>query len=103
MQLDYTLPTDQDGHAARDATLLVTPSHLTGGPRAALHTRKVEVSYDDGATWTTARLGGRGNGAVGVALRAPAGARYLSLRVHAGDRRGDTVTQTVVRAAGIVR
>ncbi|MGW2297405.1 S8 family serine peptidase [Streptomyces violaceorubidus] len=101
VQLDYTLPTDEEGRAARDATLLVTPTHLAGGPRAALHTRKVEVSYDDGATWTTARLRDRGEGGAGVVLKAPARARYVSLRVHAEDSGGDTVTQTVVRAAGV--
>ncbi|MGW5564735.1 S8 family serine peptidase [Streptomyces tendae] len=103
VQLDYSLPTDEDGRAARDATLLVTPLHLTGGPRAALHVRKVELSYDDGATWVTPGLSGRGDGRSSVVLRAPASARFVSLRVHAGDSAGNTVTQTVVRAAGIVR
>jgi hypothetical protein len=66
-----------------------------------VHTSTVQLSYDDGATWTTARLSGRGNGKVSVPLHAPASARYLTLRVHVGDSRGNTVTQTVVRAAGI--
>ncbi|MFJ4831833.1 S8 family serine peptidase [Streptomyces sp. NPDC088747] len=103
VQLDYTLPTTEEGGAARDATLTVTPLHLAGGPRAALHTRKVELSYDDGATWTTARLSGRGEGKVSTVLKAPKSAQYVTLRVAAGDSRGNTVTQTVVRAAGIVR
>ncbi|MER5698001.1 S8 family serine peptidase [Streptomyces mirabilis] len=101
VQLDYTLPTSDDGKAAADASLLVTPLHLQGGSNAALNTRKVELSYDDGATWTTARLSGRGNGKVSLPLHAPASAQYLTLRVQAGDSRGNTVTQTVVRAAGI--
>lgn len=103
IQVDYDLPTDADGRAARDAALIVKPVHLQGGPRAALHTRKVEVSYDEGTTWTTARISGRGDGKVSTTLAAPKSARYLTLRVHAGDSRGNTVTQTVVRAAGIVR
>ncbi|MFD7472404.1 S8 family serine peptidase [Streptomyces sp. NPDC059837] len=101
VQVDYTLPTSDDGKAAADALLLVTPLHLEGGSNAALHTRKVEVSYDDGASWTTARLSGRGNGKVSLRLHAPVSAQYLTLRVQAGDSRGNTVTQTVVRAAGI--
>ncbi|MGW3689081.1 S8 family serine peptidase [Streptomyces sp. NPDC005125] len=101
VQVDYTLPTSDEGKAAADASLLVTPLHLEGGSNAALNTRKVEVSYDDGATWTTARLSGRGNGKVSLRLHAPASAQYLTLRVQAGDSRGNTVTQTVVRAAGI--
>ncbi|MEV7983043.1 S8 family serine peptidase [Streptomyces sp. NPDC086519] len=101
VQVDYALPTSDDGRAAGDAALLVTPVHLRGGSDAALSTRKVELSYDDGATWTTARLSGRGNGKVSLRLHAPASARYLTLRVQAGDSRGNTVTQTVVRAAGL--
>jgi subtilisin family serine protease len=101
VQVDYTLPTSDNGKAAADATLLVAPLHLEGGSNAALRTSKVELSYDDGATWTTARLSGRGNGTVSLPLHAPASAQYLTLRVHAGDSRGNTVTQTVVRAAGI--
>lgn len=101
VQVDYTLPTSDDGKAAADATVLVTPLHLKGGSNAALNTRKVELSYDDGVTWTTARLSGRGNGKVSLRLHAPASAQYVTLRVQAGDSRGNTVTQTVVRAAGI--
>ncbi|MEU3979162.1 S8 family serine peptidase [Streptomyces sp. NPDC026672] len=101
VQVDYSLPTSDDGRADADASLLVTPLHLAGGSTAALHTSGVELSYDDGATWTTARTSGRGEGRVSVALHAPASARYVSLRVRAGDSRGNTVTQTVVRAAGI--
>ncbi|MFJ8791601.1 S8 family serine peptidase [Streptomyces sp. NPDC102462] len=103
IQVDYTLPTSDDGKAAADATLLVTPVHLDGGPHAVPRTTKVQLSYDDGATWTTARLRGKGAGSVSVALHAPASAQYLTLRVQAADSRGNTVTQTVVRAAGITR
>ncbi|WP_320775617.1 S8 family serine peptidase [Streptomyces sp. CRN 30] len=101
IQVDYTLPVSETGEADADATLIVTPRHLKGGPAAAPRTGKVELSYDDGATWTTARTSGRGDGEVRVTLRAPASAEYLTLRVHAEDSRGNTVTQTVVRAAGL--
>ncbi|MFJ3666778.1 S8 family serine peptidase [Streptomyces sp. NPDC090106] len=101
IQVDYTLPTSADGKADPRAALLVTPVHLDGGPRTAPRTTKVQLSYDDGATWITARLRDKGHGAVGVALNAPASAQYVTLRVQAVDGHGDTVTQTVVRAAGI--
>ncbi|MGW9136956.1 hypothetical protein [Streptomyces sp. NPDC055681] len=52
---------------------------------------------------TTARLAGRGDGTVGAVLKAPKSAQYVTLRVQAEDSRGNTVTQTVVRAAGIAR
>ncbi|MDX2705668.1 S8 family serine peptidase [Streptomyces sp. PA03-6a] len=103
VQLDYNLPTSTDGKAAHNATLLVTPVHLAGAPHAALQTRKVELSYDDGATWSTARLTGCGNGKVSTVLKAPKAAQYVTIRVQAGDTRGNTITQTVARAAGIAR
>lgn len=103
VQMDYALPTSDNGKASAHAALQVTPALLTDDPHAALRTLSVELSYDDGATWSTARLDGRGQGGVSVRLHAPASARYLTLRVRAGDGRGDSVTQTVVRAAGIAR
>ncbi|WP_187285779.1 S8 family serine peptidase [Streptomyces sp. ME109] len=103
VQVDYTVPTADDGKAASGARLTVTPVHLDGGPDAALRTSKVELSYDDGVTWSTARLSGLGDGAVSFSLHAPASARFVSLRVRAGDSLGNSVTQTVVRAAGIAR
>ncbi|MDA5145659.1 S8 family serine peptidase [Streptomyces sp. AD681] len=103
IQLDYALPTDEAGRARHDATLRVTPLHLTDSPRVSLRTRKVELSYDDGAHWTTARLKGGAKGSVSTVLKAPRGAQFVTLRVHAQDNRGNTVTQTVVRAAGVTR
>ncbi|MFF4903097.1 S8 family serine peptidase [Streptomyces sp. NPDC001068] len=101
IQVDYALPTSDDGKAATGSALLVTPVHLDGGPHTTPRTTKVQLSWDDGATWTTARLIDKGAGKVAVALRPPASATYLTLRVEARDGHGDTVTQTVVRAAGI--
>jgi hypothetical protein len=57
----------------------------------------VQVSYDDGATWTTAptqRDGDRGH----AVLHDPASAGFASLRISARDAAGDSVTQTVIRA-----
>ncbi|MFD6529466.1 S8 family serine peptidase [Streptomyces sp. NPDC060184] len=100
IQLDYTLRTAADGSARRDASLLVTPSHLPGGPRTTPRTTAVELSYDDGAHWRKAPVGSSGKGAT-VRLNAPRGADFVTVRVHATDGRGNTVTQTLVRAAGI--
>ncbi|WP_327239537.1 hypothetical protein OG243_11535 [Streptomyces sp. NBC_01318] len=85
IQLDYTLPTSAAGGATPGATLFVTPLHLAGGPHDALRTTKVELSYDDGATWTTARLAGRGDGTVG---RGTEGAEVGAVRHAAGAGRG---------------
>lgn len=101
LQLDYGIATRADGTARRDAELVVTPSQLPGVSRAPLRTDSVEVSYDDGRTWRKASLRAAGSGAARVRLDAPRGAAFLSLRVRASDTRGNTVTQTVVRATGL--
>jgi hypothetical protein len=60
----------------------------------------VEVSYDDGATWTKAEI--HGSAAAprhqAVVLRHPAGDGFVSLRARAVDKAGDTVGQPVIRA-----
>ncbi|MFD3453256.1 S8 family serine peptidase [Streptomyces sp. NPDC058691] len=100
-QLDYGITTRADGTARRDAELVVTPSQLPGVARASLRTDSVEVSYDDGRTWRKSSLRSAGSGAARVRLDAPRGAAFLSLRVRASDTRGNTVTQTVLRATGL--
>jgi hypothetical protein len=57
----------------------------------------VEVSSDDGKTWRPATVGGSGAGWVAL-VRHPSKAGFISLRVHARDRSGNTVTETVIRA-----
>jgi hypothetical protein len=100
VQLDYQLPTLFDGTADRDAKLLVTPSELPGGPKALVRTDKVELSYDDGKTWEKAKLNSSSKG-TSTKLDAPKQAEFVSLRVHASDGQGNTITQTIVRAAGL--
>ncbi|AWW35814.1 hypothetical protein DN051_03410 [Streptomyces cadmiisoli] len=101
VQLDYALPTSADGSARRDAELVVTPSHIKGVSSARVGTDTVELSYDDGRTWHRAELRDAEDGAVRVELDAPRRAGFLSLRVRASDTKGNTVTQTVIRATGL--
>ncbi|WP_328884952.1 S8 family serine peptidase [Streptomyces sp. NBC_00316] len=101
VQLDYALATSADGAARRDAELVVTASQLKGVPTAKTRTDEVELSYDDGRTWQRATLSDAGDGSARAKLDAPRRAAFLSVRVHASDSRGDTVTQTVIRAAGL--
>ncbi|MCX4460799.1 hypothetical protein OOK58_53330 [Streptomyces sp. NBC_01728] len=101
LQLDYGIRTDTGGAARRDAELTVAASALPGVSSGPVCTDLVEVSYDDGRTWHQLVRHGAGDGAARVRLDAPKRARYLSLRVHASDQRGDTVTQTVIRATGL--
>ncbi|MDX3849185.1 S8 family serine peptidase [Streptomyces sp. AK02-01A] len=100
VQIDYGVTTGQDGTADREAAFLVTPSHIPGVSNAAVRTDKVELSYDDGKTWRKATLSSSAKGAL-THLDAPARAEFVSVRVHASDARGNTVTQTITRAFGL--
>jgi hypothetical protein len=64
-----------------------------GGAMERPRNLAVEVSYDDGATWETARV----TGTVAM-LNHPADATSVSLRASAADREGNTVKQTIIRA-----
>ncbi|MFE9493457.1 S8 family serine peptidase [Streptomyces collinus] len=62
---------------------------------------RLEVSYDDGATWRTVPLTtGRGAAWHGT-LTVPRGAAGVSLRASARDDRGGSVTQEIVRAVAV--
>jgi hypothetical protein len=89
IQLDYAVPLDEAGRAARTAKVTVTPAQLPG-VTARVGRAEVEVSYDDGRTWHP-----------GGALKAPRSASFVSLRVSARDSAGNTVTQEITRAFGL--
>ncbi|MCA2216207.1 S8 family serine peptidase [Jidongwangia harbinensis] len=98
LQVGYDAPVDQNGAAAggahRIGLSLRTPGR-TGTPKRT--TLRAEMSGDDGATWRTLAVTGR-DGAYTATV--PAGDTPVSLRIHAVDRDGNAVTQTVVRAYG---
>ncbi|MFI9598465.1 S8 family serine peptidase [Streptomyces sp. NPDC052043] len=60
----------------------------------------LEVSYDEGVTWRPVPLTG-GHGSWRGTLSVPRGAAFVSLRATAGDDRGSSVRQEVVRAVGV--
>ncbi|MFD3451713.1 S8 family serine peptidase [Streptomyces sp. NPDC058691] len=101
IQLDYAVATDLSGRAGRRAAVSVTPSHLKGAAGSGtIRAVTLEVSYDDGATWH--RTTPRHKGADWTAsLNAPSKARFASLRTTAKDAKGNTVSQTVIRAFGL--
>ena len=68
-----------------------------GAPPSRVTALGVQVSYDDGATWTTVPVDRDGSSGHAL-LRNPAGAGFASLRLTARDAAGDSVTQTVIRA-----
>ncbi|MFI1445138.1 S8 family serine peptidase [Streptomyces fructofermentans] len=101
LQFDYDIETDKRGKAKRNAELTVVASALPGTATGPVRTDLIEVSYDDGRSWHRLVPHSTGQAAVQVRLDAPKRAAYLSLRVHAADHRGDTATQTVIRAVGL--
>ncbi|WP_329166259.1 S8 family serine peptidase [Streptomyces sp. NBC_01717] len=101
VQLDYAVATNPAGKAHRRTGLTVAPSHLKGAAGTGeIRTVTLEVSYDDGATWhrTTLRQSG---GDWKAQLDAPSRARFASLRTTARDTKGNSVSQTVIRAFGL--
>ena len=56
----------------------------------------MDVSYDDGRTWTAAPVTAQGQ-SWSAAVRHPARG-FVSLRARASDAAGNTVEQTVIRA-----
>jgi hypothetical protein len=58
----------------------------------------LQVSGDDGATWTAVRATAAGGGKFTATVTPAAGSGFLSLRLHAADSLGGTLDQTVIRA-----
>ncbi|MFF5500063.1 S8 family serine peptidase [Streptomyces aquilus] len=101
VQLDYGTDVDLTGRAKRTSVFSVKPV-VVGGSAAqdAVSTVRLEVSYDDGATWRQQDLK-RSAHTWQTLLHAPSRAGYVSFRVTAKQRDGGGVTQTVTRAFGL--
>ncbi|WP_083751961.1 S8 family peptidase [Saccharothrix sp. ALI-22-I] len=80
--------------AYRPLTVPLVVDQQRGVDNPPLRHFRVEVSYDDGASWVSLPVLGR---AVLVGNRARPGT-FASLRVHAADGRGGELSQTVIRA-----
>ena len=65
-----------------------------------VHTPTVEVSYDDGTTWTAVRLTPH-HGQWLATVDHPASVRFVSLRASVADRDGNAVTQEITRAYAV--
>jgi hypothetical protein len=62
---------------------------------AAITAVRVQVSYDNGATWQDAAVTRQAAGTFAAAYTPPATARLVSLRVTAADASGTTITETI--------
>ncbi|MFE7329906.1 S8 family serine peptidase [Streptomyces sp. NPDC057565] len=102
LQVDYAVPVDARNAVGsqRKHTLGLNVRMQDGmaAPRGV--TLKVETSYDDGRTWTTATTARKGSGFTATVERPTQvhGDAYVTLRVTAKDEAGNTVRQTVDRA-----
>jgi hypothetical protein len=75
--------------------LTITRLQLAAPSRIIL--ARIQVSFDQGQTWHAATVTRLGDGSFRAIFSAPAGAR-VSLRTHAVDAAGDTVTDTILGA-----
>ncbi len=101
VQLDYETAVDLDGRAKRTSDFAVKPVVLgSDDAKDAVSSVKLEVSYDDGASWQPQDLK-ESKGTWQAQLHAPARADYVSVRVTAKQHNGGGITQTVTRAFGM--
>ncbi|MGW8983317.1 S8 family serine peptidase [Streptomyces parvus] len=106
LQLDYDVPVDArnvvEGGRSHRVGVKVRAQKGLAAPRGV--TLRVEASYDDGRTWTTARTKAHGDLGFRAELTTPAQRRaWVTLRVTASDSAGNTVRQTVQRAYAVHR
>jgi subtilisin family serine protease len=107
LQIDYRIQPDDAGLVPRTSQFGVTVEQRDPVPVGLVDTKvagggtpgkpHVEVSYDDGATWTALTVDEHGR----YWLDAPKGATFASLRVTASDSAGNSVDQTIIRAVGL--
>ncbi|MEO6085936.1 MAG: S8 family serine peptidase [Umezawaea sp.] len=92
----FTPALDRTGSATanRPLTVPLAVEQQAAVDNPPLRHFRVEVSYDDGARWTSVPVLGR-SALVGNWARPGA---FVSLRVHATDDRGGELSQTVIRA-----
>lgn len=100
VQLDYGTELDAAGRARRTQEVSLIPSVLGTSAKDAVSSVRLEVSYDDGASWHRQDLKLR-QGSWRATLHAPSSAAFVSLRTSATARAEGSVAQTVIRAFGL--
>lgn len=71
--------------------------HIQLAPAARITSAAVQVSCNDGKTWQPTSVTSAGRGNFRVAFTEPAGCA-VTLRVHAADTAGASITETITRA-----
>ncbi|MFD3660745.1 S8 family serine peptidase [Streptomyces sp. NPDC058659] len=105
LNLGFDLDTDLDGDVRAGGKLSVRTfaEYVEGAAGTGTITGgTLDVSYDEGKTWTKVALKPSWRGASWSGeLRIPSGAASVSLRAGASDDQGGTVTQELIRALGV--
>jgi subtilisin family serine protease len=83
--------------ADRAFAIPVTVEAQAGTTAAKVKQLTVDVSYDDGATWSKAALAAARGGWIAM-VRHPREGAFVSLRASATDATGNTVRQTIIHA-----
>jgi hypothetical protein len=100
LAVGYAAPVGLTGIApGGPAHLGVTVAPAQGAPVTTITSVSVDVSFDDGATFTPATVTGSGT-RYDAAFTAPTSG-FVTTRLRATDSAGDTVSQTVTRAYGL--
>ncbi|MGH3446184.1 MAG: hypothetical protein ACRDP4_01030, partial [Nocardioidaceae bacterium] len=104
VQLDYQL--DANGYNAVPSgasyPLVITPGYQPGATGPGDFTASVQVSYDDGDTWSDAPVQ-KLNGKLRATMPATAGPGFGTVRVVVTDGAGNRLTQRIDRAWRIAR
>ncbi|MGA5194622.1 S8 family serine peptidase [Streptomyces exfoliatus] len=105
LNLGFDLDTDLNGDVRAGSRLPVGifAEYVEGATgTGTIASGTLEASYDEGATWTKVALKKSWRGAAWTGeLRVPSGADSVSLRAGAGDDRGGSVKQELIRAVGV--
>ncbi|MGQ4430327.1 S8 family serine peptidase [Streptomyces sp. SAS_260] len=98
--IDTDLAGDVRGGGGR-VPVGIGASYVVGAPdTGTIVGGTLQVSYDDGKSWRSVKLGG-GHASWRGTLTVPRGARYISLRASASDDQGGSVRQEIIRAVGV--
>jgi hypothetical protein len=104
MAVRFTPALDRQNRVPRGRDLVVPLTVDRAGPIGRVATPAVDVSYDDGVSWTPVRVVRRPGGPDGptaryqAVLSHPHDGDYVSLRAVATDDRGNAVEETIIRA-----
>lgn len=105
LNLDYALESDLHGDVRADASQRITlkPVSMDSGTvPGTVRTVKLDVSYDDGATWQKVTLAKRAGGSWTGSFRTakkPGG--FVSVRASAATDSGYSVKNEIIRAYGL--